>query len=42
MKALTGYDIIKSHVMENHDREVNGINKVKSDLGKKNIKFDFT
>ena len=42
MKALTGYDTIKSHVMENHDRVVNDINKVKSDLGKKNIKFDFT
>ena len=42
MKALTEYDTIKSHVMENHDRVFNDINRVRSDLGKKNIKFDFT
>ena len=41
MKALTGYDTIKSHVMENHDSVVNDINRVKSDLGKKTNKFDF-
>ena len=42
MQAWTGYDTIKSHVMENHDRVVNDINRVKSDSGKINIKFCFT
>ena len=28
MKALTGYDTIKSHVMEKHDRVMDDINKV--------------
>ena len=41
MKALTGYDTIKSHVMEKHDRVMDDINKVKNTLGQKNVKFDF-
>lgn len=42
MKALTGYDTIKSHVMEGHDRVMNDVNNVKNTLAKKNVKFDFT
>ena len=41
MKALTGYDTIKSHVMEKHDRVMNDINRVKNTLGQKNVEFDF-
>ena len=41
MKASTGYDSIKSHVVETHDRVMDDINKVKNTLGQKNVKFDF-
>ena len=41
MKALTGYDTVKSHVVERHDRVMDDINKVKNTLGQKNVKFDF-
>ena len=41
MKALTGDDTIKSHVMAKHDRVMDDINKVKNTLGQKNVKFDF-
>jgi len=41
MKALTGYDTIKNHVVEGHDRVMNDINTVKNNLVKKNVKFDF-
>ena len=41
MKALTGYDTIKSHVLENHDRVINDVNNVKNNLAKKSVKFDF-
>ena len=37
MKALSGYDNIRSNVMENHDRVVNDVNKVKHKLSKVNI-----
>ena len=29
MKALTGYDTIKGHVMEGHDRVMNDVNNIK-------------
>jgi len=32
MKAVSGYDSIRHNVMENHDRVVNDINKVKKKL----------
>ena len=41
MKALTGYDNIKSHVLESHDRVINDVNNVKNNLAKKSVKFDF-
>ena len=40
MKALSGYDNIRNNVIENHDRVVNDINKVKKNLSKKNINLD--
>ena len=42
MKALTGYDTIKGHVMEGHDRVINDVNNIKTTLAKKNVKFDFS
>ena len=42
MKALTGYDTIKGHVMEGHDRVINDVNNIKNTLAKKNVKFDFS
>ena len=30
MKALTGYDTIKGHVMEGHDRVINDVNNIKN------------
>ena len=42
MKALTGYDTIRGHVMEGHDRVVNDVNNVKNHLAQKNMRFDFT
>ena len=42
MKALTGYDTIKGHVMEGHDRVMNDVNTIKNTLAKKNVKFDFS
>jgi riboflavin synthase alpha subunit len=42
MKALTGYDTIKGHVMEGHDRVMNDVNNIKNTLAKKNVKFDFS
>ena len=41
MKALTGYDTIKSHAMEKHDRVIDDIDKARNTLGQKNVKFDF-
>ena len=40
MKALTGYDTIKSHVVENHDRVMNDVNHIKNSLADKKVKFD--
>ena len=42
MKALTGYDTIRGHVMEGHDRVVNDVNNVKNHLAQKNMRFDFS
>ena len=43
MKALTGYDNIRGHVMEGHDRVMNDVNTIqKNNLQKKNVDFDFT
>ena len=42
MKALTGYDTIKGHVMEGHDRAMNDASTIKNTLAKKNVKFDFS
>ena len=39
-KALTGYDNIRNNVIQNHDRVMNDINTVKTDLSNKNVKFD--
>jgi len=41
MKALTGYDPLRNQVMEGHDRVMNDVKKVKSNLEKKNVNFDF-
>ena len=41
MKALTNYDTIKGHVLENHDRVMNDINNVKTTLGHKKVNFNF-
>ena len=38
MKALSGYDNIRNNIMENHDRVINDIHKVKNNLRSK--KFD--
>ena len=40
MKAVSGYDNIRHNVMENHDRVVNYINKVKNNLRQKNLNFE--
>ena len=40
MKAVSGYDNIRHNVMENHDRVVNDINKVKNNLRQKNLNFE--
>ena len=40
MKALTGYDTIKGHVVEGHDRVINDVNNIKNALAKTNVKFD--
>jgi hypothetical protein len=42
MEALTGYDTIRGHVMEGHDRVINDVNNIKNTLAKKNVKFDFS
>ena len=42
MKALIGYDTIKGHVMEGHDRVINDVNNIKNTSAKKNVKFDFS
>ena len=42
MKAWTGYDTIRGHVMEGHDRVVNEVNNIKNTLAKENLKFDFS
>jgi hypothetical protein len=42
MKALSGYDTIRGHVMEGHDRVANDVNNIKNTFAKKNIKFDFS
>ena len=42
MKALTGYDTIRGHVMEGHDRVVNDVNNIENTLAKKNVEFDFS
>ena len=42
MNALTGYDTIRGHVMEGHDRVANDVNNIKNTLAKKNVKFDFS
>ena len=39
-KALTGYDNIRHNVVHNHDRVMNDINTVKTNLSNKNVKFD--
>ena len=41
MKALTGYDTIKGHVMEGHDRVMNDVNTIRNTLANKNVKFVF-
>ena len=42
MKALTGYDTIRGHVMEGHDRVANYVNHIRNTLAKKHVKFDFS
>ena len=43
MKALHGYDTIRGHVMEHHDKAMDQVNKVKNTLGHhKNVRFDFS
>ena len=42
MKALTGYDTIKGHVMVGHDRVMNDVNTIRNTLAKKNVKFYFS
>ena len=41
MKALNGYDTIRSTVMDQHDRVINDVNNVRNNLVKKNVNFDF-
>ena len=41
MGALNSYDNIRSNVLENHDRVINDVNKVKNNLVKKRVNFDF-
>ena len=41
MKALTGYDNIRNNIIEQHDRVVGDVKKVKNNLAKKNINLDF-
>ena len=40
-KALSGYDNIRGQVLENHDRVINDVNKVRDTLQKKKLNFDF-
>jgi len=42
MKALTGYDNIRNNIIEKHDRVINDAQKVKNNLAKKNINFNFS
>ena len=42
MKALSGYDTIRGHVMEGHDRVINDVTNIKNTLAKKNVQFDFS
>ena len=42
MKALPGYDTIRGHVLEGHDRVVDDVNNVKNHLAQKNVRFDFS
>ena len=42
MKALTGYDTIRGHFMEGHDRVVNYVNNVKNHVAQKNVRCDFS
>ena len=42
MKALSGYDTIRGHVMENHGQVMNDVNKVRNTLGGgKKVSFEF-
>ena len=41
MKALNGYDTIRSNVMDQHDRVINDVNNVRNNLVKKKVNFDF-
>ena len=41
MKAFNGYAIIRSNVMDQHDRVINDVNNVRNNLVKKNVNFDF-
>ena len=41
MKALNGYDTIRSNVMDQHDRVINDVNNVRNNFVKKNVNFDF-
>ena len=40
-KAVSGYDNIKHHVMEQHGKLESSVNQVKHNLGKKHVNFDF-
>ena len=41
IKALSGYDNIRSQAMETHDGIENNINNLRNNLAKRNIKFNF-
>ena len=42
MKALQGYDNIRGHVMEQHDKAMDHVNKIKNTLGHKNVRFEIS
>jgi len=41
MKAISGYDTIRGHVMEGHDRAMNDLSNLKNTLASKKVRFDF-
>lgn len=41
MKAVSGYDNVKQHVLEQHGKVEDNVNQVRHNLGKKHVNFDF-